>query len=89
MNEPIIENSLREEAEALHRIIKEEGNRKDMERRVIDWANDLLMAAADNEPGQVKLLPSLVIEREELIKKHPHQRLGSGPYSEFVEPLNK
>jgi len=85
-NEPIIETSLREEAEALHRIIQEEGNRQEMERRVVVWANDLLMAAGENETGQVKLLPLLASEREDRIRRLPHQRIGSGPGNEIIEP---
>jgi len=79
-NEPIIETSLREQAEALHRIVFEEGNRAEIERQVTNWANGLLMSAAKDEPGLIRLLPPLADEPE-YIKKTPHQSIGSGPYS--------
>lgn len=71
-NEPIIMNSLLEEREALERIIDDQGNlsNRELKERIIDWANDLLLAAGDSEPGLLELIPQLPNEEENPSKKH-------------------
>jgi hypothetical protein len=94
--EPIIETSLMIEAEQLKRILASSDHREIKLARVITWANDLLMAASENEPGQVKLLPFPEVEEDEskaaevkppLIRKTPFQRIGTGSGNEIIEPL--
>lgn len=87
-NDKIIETSLQEESERLRNILSGRITTYDneLETSLIDWANSLLMAASENEPGQVRLLPPLPpIQRGGLITKTPHQRIGSGPSNEIIE----
>jgi len=67
-SEKIIMNSLLEESERLHNIIVEWRNGPeplfDLENNITDWANSLLLAASENEPDQVNLLPGPDPERE-------------------------
>ncbi len=85
-NDKIIFNSLREERDQLEMILTDPDHDFHDERleRVINWANDLLMNASDNEPGQVNLIP-LPVEEEEPKKEDQrgnHQSIGSGPYGD-------
>lgn len=51
-------NSLLEEREQLERILADKSqDHLQLESRIIAWANDLLMAASENEPGQIQLVP--------------------------------
>lgn len=84
-------NSLQEEGEQLQRILTDPDHDFHNTRldRVITWANDLLLAASDNEPGQVNLIPLPVDEEvpKEKDQKSKHQSLGSGPYgNHLIEP---
>ena len=82
-SDKIIMNSLLEEREQLKRILTDPDVQSvaNMEDRIITWANDLLMAASDNEPGQVNLIPFPIPVEEmsdNIVQKNKHQSLGSG-----------
>lgn len=58
MDKPIIENSLLEGREALERILSDKKQDPlQLEDRIITWANDLLLAASQDEPGRLQLIP--------------------------------
>lgn len=83
-SEKIIMTTLREERDQLEMILTDPDHDFHDERleRIINWANDLLMNASENEPGQVNLIP-LPVEQEEPKKENQrgeHQSIGSGPY---------
>jgi hypothetical protein len=80
----IVMTSLLEEREQLHRILADKNQDPlQLEDRIITWANDMLTAASENEPGQVQLIP-LPDRTGEQVKDPPadtrgeHQSLGGG-----------
>lgn len=91
-SDKIIMNSLLEEREQLEMILTDPDHDFHDTRleRVISWTNDLLLAASENEPGEVNLIP--YPEKKEVPKRKntdlKHQSLGSGPYgsTHLIEP---
>jgi len=83
--EPIIENSLLEAREQLELILSDKKQDSlQMEDRIITWANDMLMAATRNEPGQVRLVPPPDRNNDQVKEDPPvepqgeYQIIGSG-----------
>ena len=92
-SEHIVMTSLLEEQEELQGIlidwVNSAGPTIHLEKEITRWANDLLRNAANNEPGQVNLLPGPDPERDRLRKQAmkeespedpqgEHQSLGGG-----------
>lgn len=92
MSDPIIETSLQEERDAIHRILFDcwrngipgTYNTDELVESLVSWGNSLIMRASDDEPGLVRLIPPK--EKESRIIETPHQRIGSGPINEIIEP---
>ncbi len=88
-SDKIIINSLMEEGRALYNIITAHVDEKqaacELGKDVITWANNLLMNASKNEPGQVNLIPPHIEEEEpkEEFQRGEHQSIGSGPGRRF------
>lgn len=86
-SDKIIEYSLQESREQLERILADPDHdfQDTREERIINWANDLLLGAADNEPGQVNLIPPLPPSEAEKPfteeEESDHQIIGSGSSS--------
>ena len=88
-DEKIIMNSLLEEREALEQILFDCRDAScriisttQLEEDIIDWANNLLLLASENEPGQVNLVP----KKAPRVIETPHQHLGAG--EDCIEPLS-
>ena len=81
--EPIIEYSLLEEREQLHRILAEQNQDPlQLEDRLITWANDLIMGTLQYETGQIQLVPHRDQDGDQVKEDPPadpqgeHQSLG-------------